>query len=217
MKHLGAPTAGATARLLSDSAKYSADDSYIFEEAFAAGKALPGKFTEALICQAYFNPYIIPLINSLLGGCPQSGDGEVAAQRRDSVLTLKFEELCQRGVIGQTDNVSRLTGKDLEEGCAVCSHAVQVPVPGSFQVNSRTPGYLAFMPTLFRQGNTYGDLFEFLVHEFNMLPLGLYRFGENKGNNLPYVFTNPSPESKVAKEKDLVFVLAPCVLAHGNL
>ena len=77
--------------------------------------------------------------------------------------------------------------------CAVASHAMQIAVPDDFK------------------GQTYGELYEHLMYEYDMVPVGLYRYGINLGNDLPFVFTNPEPGTVVAPN-DLVFVFAPCQL-----
>lgn len=77
--------------------------------------------------------------------------------------------------------------------CAVASHAMQIAVPDDFK------------------GRTYGELYEHLMYEYDMVPVGLYRYGINLGNDLPFVFTNPEPATVVAPN-DLVYVFAPCQL-----
>lgn len=61
------------------------------------------------------------------------------------------------------------------------------------------------------QGSTYGELYEHLMYEYNMVPIALYRYGQDLGNDLPFVFTNPAA-SVIVSSHDLVFVFAPCQL-----
>eukprot|EP00164_Ancoracysta_twista_P004635 GFYU01006262.1.p1 GENE.GFYU01006262.1~~GFYU01006262.1.p1 ORF type:complete len:467 (-),score=119.15 GFYU01006262.1:126-1526(-) len=54
---------------------------------------------------------------------------------------------------------------------------------------------------------TYMDLFEYLVFEHAMIPLGLYRSpAAPRGNNLCYVLTNPLPHTMLF-EFDLIYVV----------
>ena len=55
--------------------------------------------------------------------------------------------------------------------------------------------------------STFGDLFNFLVAEYNVLPLGMYRFPGNKDNTKPYVYTNPLPNTRLTHD-DKIFLLA---------
>ena len=62
---------------------------------------------------------------------------------------------------------------------------------------------------------TYGELFQYLVEKQNAVPLGLYRgvlandkkTNKPRGNKQPYVFTNPSKDTRLAPE-DAVFIIA---------
>eukprot|EP00727_Mastigamoeba_balamuthi_P011844 m51a1_g7282 putative cation channel family protein (969) ;mRNA; f:19045-26498 len=63
--------------------------------------------------------------------------------------------------------------------------------------------YLQQIPLPVGTWQTYGELFEELLAR-GALPLGLYRCRDAKGSLEPYVFTNPPPETLLARE-DLVF------------
>ena len=69
------------------------------------------------------------------------------------------------------------------------------------------------------QGKSYGDLFQHLLMQYDMLPVGLYRYGEDLGNPSPFVFTSPPAQTQLA-ERDLVFVFVPCMAGdaceHGS-
>ena len=54
---------------------------------------------------------------------------------------------------------------------------------------------------------TFGELFDYLVEERNLIPLGLYRLPGATDNIHPYVFTNPGKDIKLT-HRDRVFVLA---------
>lgn len=57
------------------------------------------------------------------------------------------------------------------------------------------------------ENKEYGILFEWLVFQHKMIPLGLYR-GKNINNNpMEYVFTNP-PSSTILSIEDRIFVLS---------
>ncbi len=54
---------------------------------------------------------------------------------------------------------------------------------------------------------TFGELFNYLTSERNLIPLGLYRLPGASDNKNAYVFTNPRPNVKLT-HKDRVFVLS---------
>jgi len=54
---------------------------------------------------------------------------------------------------------------------------------------------------------TFGELFNYLTIELNLIALGLYRLPGTVDNKHPYVYTNPPPETKLS-HRDKVFVLA---------
>jgi hypothetical protein len=53
----------------------------------------------------------------------------------------------------------------------------------------------------------FGDLFNYLSIERNLIPLALYRLPGAVDNKHPYVYTNPPPDTKLI-HRDKVFVLA---------
>ncbi|CAD8066859.1 unnamed protein product [Paramecium sonneborni] len=57
------------------------------------------------------------------------------------------------------------------------------------------------------QEKTFGELFEILLTEQKMIPIGLYRGEKVKNNNKPYVFLKP-PMDVVISSKDRVYVLS---------
>ncbi|CAD8152800.1 unnamed protein product [Paramecium pentaurelia] len=57
------------------------------------------------------------------------------------------------------------------------------------------------------QEKTFGELFEILLTEQKMIPIGLYRGEKVKNNNKPYVFLKP-PMDVVVSSKDRLYVLS---------
>ena len=55
--------------------------------------------------------------------------------------------------------------------------------------------------------HTFGELFNYLVSEYNVLPLGMHRFPGSKDNTRPYVYTNPSRDTRIT-HNDKIFLLA---------
>ena len=53
----------------------------------------------------------------------------------------------------------------------------------------------------------FGELFNYLSLERNLIPLALYRLPGAVDNKHPYVYTNPPPDTKLT-HRDKVFVLA---------
>lgn len=190
MKHLGAPLMtrrsmldrqhGFHHRLESEADQPDDDDSYIFESSYTSGKVLPANFLESLLCQAYFNPYIVLLVTAMIAGCPM-GQTQQDKLRRQSFsvhAALPFTHAAPHQA----------------KQCSVRSHGMQIAIPDDFT------------------GTSYGELFEHLMFEYEMVPVALYRYGEGLGNDLPFVFTNPPADTIVTRKLDLVFVFAPCQL-----
>ncbi len=61
-------------------------------------------------------------------------------------------------------------------------------------------------------GKPFGELYKDLTLIYSVVPIGLYREGNNQSlmNKLPFVFTNPLP-GILLKESDLVYVINPNV------
>ena len=62
------------------------------------------------------------------------------------------------------------------------------------------------MPPKFQE-KTFGELFDALVLDLKMMPIGLYRGEKVKDNNKPYVFMKPPDDVKLSM-RDKVFVLS---------
>lgn len=190
MKHLGAPVQ-IRQRMAGEhvgSPVMVNEDGYIFESSYSSGRVLPANFLEALLCQAFFNPYIVSLVNVLSAGCPVEQTHLLPADER---AALGLAEGTGGGDDKDDDDVSVVSHYDADaDERRRRSYAVQVPVPRDFT------------------GTTYGDLLHHLLFGYDMLPIGLYRYGKNLGNALPFVLTNPPAHTGVAPE-DLVYVIAP--------
>lgn len=123
---------------------------------------------------------------------------------------------------GDTDSGRLETGKGRKGGCSpqasksppppqcFFNHGLMVDVLTELSGDDERPG-----GALLRQVDvpphlkdaTYGELFAFLVVEGAMVPLGLYRRkSENPAWRLPYVATNPLPDTPL-RPGDRVFVL----------
>mmetsp|Transcript_26577 Transcript_26577/g.92376 ORF Transcript_26577/g.92376 Transcript_26577/m.92376 type:complete len:1263 (-) Transcript_26577:93-3881(-) len=194
MKHLGAPVQ--IRRRMSPeagiaSALTSSDDGYIFESSYSSGRVLPANFLEALLCQAYFNPYIVMLVNVLASGCPMDQTHSLPVEERAARMAALDHDEEDKDSSKSDDNVSVVSNLDLLAASRKRrSYAVQVPVPVEMR------------------GKRYDALLQHMLFKFDMLPIALYRYGEKLGNALPFVYTNP-PADTIICAADLVFVLAP--------
>eukprot|EP00727_Mastigamoeba_balamuthi_P008703 m51a1_g4455 putative cation channel family protein (974) ;mRNA; r:170815-175326 len=70
---------------------------------------------------------------------------------------------------------------------------------------SKAESHLAQIPLPDDNPPTYGELFDKLVEE-GVVPLGLFRCEDARGGMEPYVFTNPPPDTQLARD-DRVFAL----------
>ena len=92
--------------------------------------------------------------------------------------------ICQQLLRG-SDSKSILTrsAKELKQ-----SRLLQIPVPEEF-INKQ-----------------FRELFLYLLDNFSLIALGIYRLPWAMDNKYPYVYTNPNPECRLS-HKDMIFVL----------
>lgn len=156
----------------------SLDSNYVLETPFMSGHVLNSSFLDALLCQAFFNPSVISVVDTMLAsdyggrrGSEVFNDGNGAA-------------FMQQGKAGPA-----------------------TPLPGrpAQRVRRSRNGLLRRMPVERRFiGKKYAALFTYLVFECDVLPIGLLRAAESSAAPAPFVATNP-PKDALLRTGDLIF------------
>jgi hypothetical protein len=180
-----------------------ASGGYKFMPQFASGSLFTTALLDSLVCQAFYSPMIIEVVNKLVSGIDHLDRGELEAQALEA----------------STSGLS--SGKlDTSDGTNINVSMNEVPLKSI--VGSCL--YLISIPDALGQGGNkriYGNLYRLLARE-NKIPLGLLRgtFSHMavgpKANRMPYVFTNPDHNSEVFA-CDRVFVLSMDALQANRL
>ncbi|EGR27459.1 hypothetical protein IMG5_195710 [Ichthyophthirius multifiliis] len=129
---------------------------HIASEPFASGEIYISTMLDTLICQAYYNPFIINILDQMIMG---GATLNAKAKRLYSLLRL------------QTGNL----------------FLINIPIS--------------------KQGKTFGELYDELIMEYKMIPIGLYKGAYVNKNIKPYVYLNP-PSDHILNSKDQVYVLS---------
>ncbi|KAA0156007.1 hypothetical protein FNF29_01425 [Cafeteria roenbergensis] len=155
---------------------------------YACGRIYTARALDSLICQAFYNPPLIPVINKLITGGMESlsdrqtrpGPGLAASGSAAGTGDASSDDAATDGGSSR----SKDAGPGVTEYCRVIQ--MQVPLP---YVN-----------------RLYRDLFMELVLTRNILPIALYRSNAVHSAVLPYVIANPKPTTQLHPE-DRLFVL----------
>jgi potassium large conductance calcium-activated channel subfamily M alpha protein 1 len=180
------------------------DVNYKFSQQFASGMLFTSSLLDTLVCQSFYNPNIIRVVNKLISGLDQKEKGqENESHQADSAAaaaagtagaaagTAPSSSSSAAENSGDAVNNGGLS-KRLELFVSSCLY--QIPIPEGLE------------------SKTYGSLFKYLSDR-GMIPLGVLRgvFAHMnlgpRGNKLPYVFTNPSHDIELFS-CDRIFVLS---------
>lgn len=177
-----------------------------FAPSFAAGNLFTTSFLDSIVCQSYYNPLIIKVINELISGVDQAERTDLMADAADIVADdiHAIEESLSKSDIMRPVVSSKVKKK-----------VVNMQQKGRSRVTSIKGSYLYQipLPDLEAGARTYGALYQHLSKQ-GMLPLGILRGTFNsltvgpKGNKMPYVFANPSKDCELYS-CDRIFVLSP--------
>ena len=162
------------------------DSDYKFTPQFAAGLLFTSSMLDSIVCQAFYNPQIIRVLNQLISGTDHiSGDDEVE----------KSSGLPKRGTVKPFRN--KKGGVQNIRGSAL----YQISVPDKLE--SKTYGSLSH--ELASRGILPLGL---LRGVFSNMSVGA------RSNKMPYVYTNPSKDTELFS-CDKVFVLSQSVLSSN--
>lgn len=160
---------------------------------------------DSIVCQAYYNPQIVKVINKLISGIDEID--------RYELMGRAAKEMKNGGKESKTDSESEESEE--EEDANSSNHKMSVAilnrsrsrlnaVRGSCLYQMSIPDNL--------EKRTYGSLYQYLAAR-GKVPLGLLRgiFANMnmgpKSNRMPYVYTNPDASTELYT-CDRVFVLS---------
>lgn len=166
-----------------------------FSPQFASGSLFTTDLLDSIVCQAYYNPDIIKVINKLISGIDQLDRGELL--KRASAEVDGNDPDSSDG--SERDNPAEFNSFRRQRG-----YSKLLKVESSCLYQMSIPENL--------ESKTYGALYHHLSQQ-GIIPLGLLRgvlpninIGR-KNNKLPYVYTNPSKDTELYT-CDRVFVLS---------
>eukprot|EP01034_Spumella_vulgaris_P027295 gene27295-33991_t len=180
---------------------HTSNGDYKNSNQFAAGTLFTTSLLDSLVCQAYYNPHIIKVVNKLISGVDQ--------MERAGLTDQAMKEAAESGTAG-ADKGSKSDSDDSGDDHDAFS-TTSTKVKSKINAIKGSCLYQIAMPENFVKKN-YGQLYQHLAMQ-GMIPLGLLRgtvanlnIG-SKGNRMPYVFTNPEKTAELFP-CDRVFVLA---------
>lgn len=162
-----------------------------FVPCYAAGEVFVESILDTLLCQSFFNPYVIDLIRAMAGDYYHNERGSRGPTHAASSWRHYFEEssLSDKSSDSSDQRFSK------REGTSPNSDSLEYPILSVAKV----AGNLV--------GRSFVDVFKHALQN-DMFPIGLYRAARPtcQGNSQPYVYLSPSQQSIVHKE-DLVYVI----------
>jgi len=179
---------------------------------FAAGTLFTTSLLDTLVCQAYYNPLIIKVVNKLISGVDLMERADLISQaakraEENDMPTAEAnssdddDDNTPKPPMQKRSSVSALCKSKLTEIKGSCLY--QVPISET-HVNQK-----------------YGDVFKLLANQ-GVIPMGLFRIPaevtsgdegdksdhrQSTSNKLPYVYTNPDKDV-VLRKGDKVFCLS---------
>eukprot|EP01039_Chlorochromonas_danica_P002121 gene2121-2315_t len=177
-----------------------------FAFSFAAGNLFTTSFLDSLICQSYYSPLIVRVVNELISGIDQSEQAELAIEAAN-IMTNQLKVSDGENNAPHASSISGISSKAMD-------HISDIRAQYTSRVNSIKGSclYQIAIPDNLG-GNTYGALYQHLSVQ-GMIPLGLLRGTKEKGDSFQpsasessFVFTNP-PKDTILASCDRVFVLS---------
>ena len=193
--------------------------------AFAAGRVFSFATMDAIVTEAHFDAYTIGLVKTLVA-CARRGRLAMLPVKDAWVLWLAAQQLHSAAAAAGASASARASAPITPSATAAALASAAAAT-----AEAATPAAAAALGLPLR----YGELFEGLLRAWRLLPVGLYRrvhpanglktaagtvaalcaaagpptSGEHFGHNralVSYVFTNPTPESKLSPH-DVLYVL----------
>ncbi|KAJ0406226.1 hypothetical protein ATCC90586_007268 [Pythium insidiosum] len=161
-----------------------------FSPPFAAGEIFVDGALDTLLCQSYFNAYIIDLVRALVGDTRHRNRNW--QQRRNTRSCSRSVDAGDVEESSSEDSHEKPAAANAEDAVAL----VSMPVPRELE------------------GETFGCVFQKMLEAGGSLVIGVYRRARDprRGNVLPYVVTCP-PAGMAVERGDALFVLPS---THGR-
>jgi hypothetical protein len=206
------------------------ETNYKFTKQFAAGHLFTTSLLDCIICQAFYNPSIVNVMNKLLSGgheidhhemrktaTKKMVDFEVGGGESTSISSSSSSSAQQQG--RDTTRLSMITdSKKLHFAQKLCKTKSVTPPQKVIEGDcSRVASSCLYQMNLdyypeYKGIKSYGKLFEALA-KVGIVPIGIYRgllnnmkFG-TMSNTMPYVYTNPDKDTELFST-DRIFVLS---------
>jgi hypothetical protein len=205
------------------------ETNYKFTKQFAAGHLFTTSLLDCIICQAFYNPSIVNVMNKLL-----SGGHEIDHHEMRKTATKKMVDFEEGGGEGTSISSSLSSSSTQQQGrdttrlstdskklhfAQKLSKAKSVTPPQKVIEGdcSRVTSSCLYQMNLdyypeYKGIKLYGKLFEALA-KVGIVPIGIYRgllnnmkFG-TMSNTMPYVYTNPDKDTELFST-DRIFVLS---------
>ena len=172
----------------------SSSSDYKFTQHFASGTIFTSSLLDTLLCQSFYNPNIIRVVNKLIGGMDHKSLLEMISSEKNSKNLKRTKDN------DESESKASNTETNLEDIVPSCLYQIDVPE----NLERRTFGYM----------------FKKLSRESNILPVAVLRgtlpqmsAGPN-GNKTPYVVTNPH-RGMALYSCDKLFVLSQKPVQSG--
>jgi hypothetical protein len=184
---------------------------YKFTPQFASGSLFTTSLLDSLVCQAFYSPMIIDVVNRLISGIDHLDRGELEAQAR--AYSRNEDDGQDSSRFSVTDSSGDLLRPQQSSGGMNTNEIPLKQIQGSCLYLINIPDTLVV--------KTYGSLYKLLARE-HKIPMGLLRgtianlaMGP-KANRMPFVYTNPDKDCEVYS-CDRVFVLSMEALQANKL
>ncbi|GLE07329.1 hypothetical protein PINS_up017459 [Pythium insidiosum] len=164
-----------------------------FSPPFAAGEIFVDGALDTLLCQSFFNPYIIDLVRAMVGDTKHRNRSERRQSKtRECSSHSDRSSDSKYGDADVDDWTSNTPSVEEEHSVAM----VSMPLPRELEDQS------------------FGRVFQHVVAERGALAIGIYRRARDprRGNALPYVVTCPRVDM-IVERGDSLFVLPS---SHGR-
>ncbi|TYZ60874.1 hypothetical protein PybrP1_001446 [[Pythium] brassicae (nom. inval.)] len=155
-----------------------------FAPSYAAGEIFVDSVLDTLLCQSFFNPYVIDLIQALAG----------------DYHSYEQQQHCNRDVDVDIDhlNVPKLTANPRRQSQHRQEEAGEEEAEAAASADAfRRPVLSTASVTRELEGESFRDIFARALQQ-GVLVLGIYRRANDprRGNSLPYVFTCPGGDAE---------------------
>ncbi|KAJ0402284.1 hypothetical protein P43SY_002908 [Pythium insidiosum] len=198
-----------------------------FMPSYAAGEVFVDGVLDTLLCQSFFNPYVIDLIRALAGDCYYYYAGGHTSQREQPktfvASMMRFFQSSRRSEHEDSDSdASGDADTDMRTHSVTDDDEMTTPQPEYTSAPSDAPRSkpviefpVLTMATVAQEleGRSFASVFTRALEQ-DILVLGIYRRANDLhlGNALPYVYTCPPATPNVTVKRGDVLHVVTCRL-----